>query len=537
MRSVLVFVLGACFVCSPTPGAAQGVTRALRARLDTARRDPAQERLVRVYEGREYRPAWMGRRTATARAAELVRQIDQSRADGLDPNDYHTGALRALLGRRLSADSLALLELRLTRTVFAYGSDLARGRIDPAAANSLWTRAPNSLDWVAAIRAVLDTGSVATALAVLAPPQPQYTRLREALARYRALAVAGGWAAISRGPDLAPGSTGERVRALRLRLEREGDLPSGAGTDDAFDSAVEDAVLGFQARHGLAADGVVGAATLAALNVPAARRVRQIELNLERWRWLPRQLGDRYVMVNSAAFTLEVRDHGSRVIEMPVIVGRPDWPTPIASGRISALVFSPVWDIPPTIASQEVVPLIRNDTTYIARHGITVFRDSANALLPVDPVTVDWSTVTESTFTLRLKQASGYDNPLGAVKAVFGSRFNVCLHDTPVRASFQERVRTFSHGCVRVARAAELATYLLNDSLRWSGDSVRAKMTAPPAAREEPVRLAEAVPAYLTYWTAWVEDDGSVQFRDDVYGWDRQLAAAIAARSRPPEAP
>ena len=262
--------------------------------------------------------------------------------------------------------------------------------------------------------------------------------------------------------------------------------------------------------------------------------MRQIELNLERWRWLPRDLGDRYVMVNSAAFTLEVRDRGHRVMEMPVIVGRPDWPTPIASGRITALVFNPVWDIPPAIASQEVVPLIRRDSTYIARHGITVYRDSAKTLLPVDPVTVDWSTASESTFTLRLKQAPGYDNPLGAVKAVFGSRFNVCLHDTPVRASFQERVRTFSHGCVRVARAAELATYLLDDSTRWSGDSVQARMAA---GLEKPVPLPQSIPTYLAYWTAWVDDDGSVEFRDDVYGWDRQLAAALAARPRVPGPP
>jgi murein L,D-transpeptidase YcbB/YkuD len=527
MRTLAVLVAGAATLLPARTLVAQGVAPALRARLQGEHREAL---LARVYDLREFRPSWVTDSGPSSRARELLDRIDAAGDDGLDPRDYPTDAVRALLSRAAAADSFALLELQLTRLLLAYGRDLARGRIDPAATDSSWTRAPSSLDLAAAVGAVLDATPLAAALSAMAPPQPQYALLRGALARYREALARGGWRAVRSGPDLALGARGPRVAALRARLEPEGDLTAAAPRPEVYDSALEEGVRRFQARHGLAADGVAGAGTLAALNVPAAERVRQIELNLERWRWLPRDLGDRYVMVNSAAFTLEVRDHGRRVMEMPVIVGRPDWPTPIASGRITALVFSPVWDIPPAIASQEVVPLIRRDSTYIARHGITVFRDSGEVLLPVDPVTVDWSSITESTFTLRLKQAPGYDNPLGAVKAVFGSRFNVCLHDTPVRASFQERVRTFSHGCVRVARAAELATYLLDDSLRWSGDSVQARMAA---RQEEPVYLERAIPAYLTYWTAWVDEDGVVQFRDDIYGWDRKLARALATRPRP----
>ncbi|HUL02153.1 MAG TPA: L,D-transpeptidase family protein [Gemmatimonadales bacterium] len=510
--------VGAILLLSvPGRAAPQAVGDALRAHLQAERVPNAL--LVRVYQQRDYRPAWLGEQGPSPRAWELAQWIDGVRSDGLDPQDYQSEWFEGSLGPSFPADSLAQLELRLTSAMLALGEDLARGRINPAAANSLWTRAPTTFDLVAAAGTVMDAARVPEALAQLAPPAPQYALLRSALARYREVAARGGRKTIARGDDLVP--------TLRARLAEEGDLPPG-------DSALEEGVRHFQARHGLATDGVVGPATLAALNVPAAERVRQIELNLERWRWLPRELGERYVMVNSAAFTLEVRDHGRRVMEMPVIVGRPDWPTPIASGRITALVFSPVWDIPPAIASQEILPLIRKDSTYIARHGISVFRDSGKALLPVDPVTVDWSAMTESTFTLRLKQAPGYDNPLGAVKTIFGSRFNVCMHDTPVRASFQERVRTFSHGCVRVARAAELATYLLDDSVRWTSDSVRKRMAV---VKEEPVPLVKSVPGYLAYWTAWVDDDGSVEFRDDVYGWDRQLAAALARRRRQSEPP
>jgi murein L,D-transpeptidase YcbB/YkuD len=531
---VLPLLLAGSLLFPRGPAEAQRVADALRARFATG--GPALAPLARLYQPRGFRPAWVTDSGASFRAADLLLVIDAAYLEGLNPDDYETRALRGLFGRPPApapADSLAGVELQVTRMVLAYATDLARGRIDPAAANSLWTRA-SGIEMTAAVGAVLDTGPLAATLFVLAPPQPQYSRLRSALARYRDLAARGGWPVVPSGSDLMPGARDARVPTLRARLQDEGALGPGTGVDDTYDRVLEDGVRDFQARHGLAEDGIVSAATLAALNVPAAERVRQIELNLERWRWLPRELGDRYVMVNSAAFTLEVIDHGRRVMEMPVIVGRPDWPTPIAQGRVTGLVFNPVWDIPRAIASQEIVPLIRRDSTYVARHGITVYRDSGRVLQPVDPVTVDWSAITESTFTLRLKQAPGSDNPLGAVKAVFGTRFNVCLHDTPAHAPFRERVRTFSHGCVRVARAADLATYLLDDSLRWSSDSVKRRMAV---GREQPVPLRRGVPAYLVYWTAWVGDDGSVAFREDVYGWDRELAAALAARKRPAGSP
>jgi murein L,D-transpeptidase YcbB/YkuD len=322
------------------------------------------------------------------------------------------------------------------------------------------------------------------------------------------------------------------VAVLRARLVSEADLAPGDDSGDVYDAAAVQAVRRFQARHGLDPDGVLGAETLAALNVPVSKRIRQIELNLERWRWLPRSLGLRYVMVNSAAFTLEVVDSARQLMTMRAIVGRSDRPTPIVSGRITGVIFDPVWNVPRSIAVEEMLPLVRRNPRHLEQHAITVFEDSSRAALQVDPATIDWAAMTQESFNLQLRQAPGGDNPLGGVKVVFGSRFNVAIHDTPLRSLFRERVRTFSHGCIRVDRAADLVTYLLQDSVRWTGDSVRARMAI---TTEGAVTLPRSVPVHLSYWTALVDDDGTVQFRDDVYGWDARLADALAShRPRSP---
>jgi L,D-transpeptidase YcbB len=522
--SGFAIALLACTVL-PVPArraAAQRVAERVHERLEAL---PGDTLLSSVYGRRDSRLIWVGEAGPSPGAWDLLGLLDGARAQGLDPDAYPRRALRALLEQAPGADSLARLELLATRAFVAYGTDLACGLADPTAVDSLWTRTPCA----AALGAALESLRPVAALARLAPHHEQYARLRGALARYRLLAAQGGWPTLAAGPDLVPGTDDPRIPTLRARLALEGDLAPQRASAHAEDSALARAVRRFQARHGLPETGVVGRVTRAALNVPVEQRVRQIELNLERWRWLPEALGDRYVMVNSAAFVLRVEDRDRVLLETRVIVGRPDWPTPITGGPIRAVIFSPVWTIPRAIALQEIVPLIRRAPDYAARHGITVFRDSAGAWHAVDPARVDWAAASGGTFPFRLEQAPGGDNPLGGMKLVLATPFNVTVHATPGRAAFAERVRTLSHGCVRVEHAAALATELLADSTRWPLDSVRARMTQ---RREEAVPLVRPVPAYLGYWTAWVDEDGTVQFRDDVYGWDRRLGAALAARSR-----
>jgi len=498
----------------------QTLSDSVRDRLrDRLAQEPAE--LRRLYEGRDSYPAWSGNEGLSPRASAVAALLHDAASEGLPPQDYAVPALRF----QLDPDSLADLDVRLSRAVLAYAADLATGRVDPAAIDTDWSAAAGRSEATRAVAQGLDSGSLPSLLLSLAPPYPAYGRLRLALARYRNIAAQGGWPAVPGGAVLAPGDTGARVQALQTRLALDGDLRTDQGTPGArYDADLERAVRRFQARHGLEADGQVGPSTLAALNVPVEARIRQVGLNLERWRWLPREPGNRYIMVNTAAAELQVVDAGRAALSMRAIVGRRDWPTPLVSARGAGLLFGPAWHIPRTIAVQEILPAVRRDPQYLAREGIRVFRDS-DGTVEVDPAAIDWSQVTDSTFAFQLRAEPGPTNPLGGMKLVAPNRFEVYIHDTPARALFRARVRTFSHGCVRAERAADLATYLLGNETRWPGDSVRAAMAQ---SRERWVPLPSSVLVVIAYWTAWADDDGTVQFRDDVYGWDARLAEALA---------
>ena len=483
---------------------------------------PTDSLIAHFYEGRVGRLAWSDSGVVSLQARVLLAAVARAAEHGLNAEDYPTAAIDSLVQRGVPPDSLWHLDTQLTTVFFRYGSDVSRGRISPTTVDALWTTASRTTDLVRLLDSGLASGRLAAVLRTLPPPQPGYAGLRDALTWYRAVVAHGGWSSLSDGAPLGPGAVGRRVAELRRRLAVEGYRAPVERDAERFDDGLDLQVREFQERHGLVADGIVGAATLRALNVPAVARLQQIALNLERWRWLPRSLGERHIVVNSAAFTLEIVDGGQTVVSMRAIVGRSDRPTPIASARVTDVIFRPVWYVPRTIAARELLPLVQRDLGYLAREGMRVFGDSTTDGGEIDPSTIDWIAVTESTFTYQLAQEPGATNPLGGMKLAFWTPFNVFIHDTPLRPLFTERLRAFSHGCIRVEGAADLAAYLLPD---WSVDSIQAAMTG---GRERRVRLRRSIPLHLVYWTAWTADDGSVQFRNDAYGWDERLAAALA---------
>jgi murein L,D-transpeptidase YcbB/YkuD len=520
LGTLVLGVCGALLLAAGGGGPGQGGADELAVRLK-ARLAGAPPALRQWYARRGYRPAWVGAGGVLPRADTLAAAIRAAAREGLDPASYALPALPA----SPDPDRLADFDLGLTRAALAYAGHVANGRAAPALVHGLWSAAgARRLDPGAWLAAALDGDTLGAALAGLPPPHRGYAALRDALARYRALAMRGGWPRVA-GPAPGPGERGPAVALLRARLAAEGDLDPERSAGDTFDAAVRQAVERFQRRHGLDPDGRVGPATRAALNVPVAARIRQLELNLERWRWLPRRLGERYVLANTAAFTLEAVENGHAALRLRTVVGRPDWPTPIVSARITGLLFSPAWAIPRSIAVREILPVVRRDPGYLAREGIRVLLDSGRTVL--DPAAVDWSQVSDSAFAFELRQDPGPANPLGGLKVVFPNRFDVYIHDTPAQALFGERVRTFSHGCIRAERAAELAVFLLGDAVRWTHDSVVAAMTA---GRERSLPVPVPVPVHVGYWTAWVDDAGAVNFRDDVYGWDRLLGAVLEGR-------
>jgi murein L,D-transpeptidase YcbB/YkuD len=315
-------------------------------------------------------------------------------------------------------------------------------------------------DVAAVLETALASGDIARALQTLVPREYGYRRLREALARYREVAAGGGWPAIPAGATLQLGERSAAVAALRQRLRLEDDLLPGeerGGDLDLFDGAVERALTRFQRRHGMAPDGAVSAATRAELNVSVERRVEQLELNLERWRWLPNDLGRRRLIVNIAAYQLEVVEDGAVVLAMRVVVGRRYHRTPVLSDTIRYLVVNPYWHVPRSIAAGELLPKIRRNPSYLANNRLRVFPILGADAREVDPKTVDWAAITPARFPFRLRQDPGPLNALGRVKFMFLNKYNVYLHDTPAGPLFEEAQRDFSHGCIRVEQPIELA--------------------------------------------------------------------------------
>jgi murein L,D-transpeptidase YcbB/YkuD len=477
--------------------------------------------LGRFYRARDFSPAWETGDGGRERAALLIEALARADAHGLDPGRYHLEAIRA---RRASgsARSATETELLLTDAFIRYASEIRAGRRPAGYVEADWGIVAPRFDAVGALtRALREPAGFAAVLASLPPPGPDYRALVAALGRYRAIAARGGWPPVPPGTYLRPGDEEGRVAALRTRLAAEDPLVSRSA-DVRYDDLLAEAVRRFQARHGLAVDSVVGPATVQALNVPVADRIRQIALNLERWRWLPRDLGRHYVVVNAPDARLHVVVDGRPALTSRVVVGDLRHPTPVVQAWVEAVILHPRWNVPTSIAVEEILPRLRENRRYLAEHDIVVLERRES-----DPfgLAIDWAAIDGDRFPFRLQQQPGPDNPLGRIKLDIPNRFDVYLHDTPTRTLFARPVRTASHGCIRVERADDLALHVLeDDTRRWTRQGLADALEGGDTRR---IPVPRPLPVYILYWTAFVEPDGQVQFRADVYGRDRRLAAAL----------
>jgi murein L,D-transpeptidase YcbB/YkuD len=369
------------------------------------------------------------------------------------------------------------------------------------------------------LQRALDTNDLEAAWRPLLPTHSAYTGLRRALSRYRKIAANGGWSSIGEGPTLRLGARGLRVVLLRHRLQVTGDLQAAPNqTSDTFGRDLEQAVRAFQRRHGLKVDGVVNPKTRRALDVPARCRVQQLAINMARWRLLPHDLGHRYIRVNIPAFTLDVIEEGRTIMQMRVIVGKPSWPTPDFSHTVRYLVLNPYWNVPSSIATQEILPKVQQDPRYLDMRKMEVLSGWGKDAAQVNPSSVDWRAIQPQTLPYRFRQKPGPENALGQIKFMFPNPYNVYLHDTSDEVLFTRSSRAFSHGCVRVSRPVDLAEYLLRNQTYWTRQHLLAFLNQGTQRR---VQLPEPMPIHLIYQTAWMGTDETVQFRDDIYGYDQ----------------
>ncbi|MDX1594635.1 MAG: L,D-transpeptidase family protein [Gammaproteobacteria bacterium] len=490
----------------------------------------SRDAVIRLYLTREFTPVWIdanGRPIAAAgRFVERARGIA---TEGLDPAAYRVDELARRL-RSLEADAgtldeLVAVDLLLSDAWLTLARHLLRGRVDPERLFGQWLATPREFDLVSLLDTALASGDPVDALDELEPAYPGYARLREALARLRAIDPASEPPRVASGFALRLGNEDERLPAIRRRLRFHGDLPEGASLDDTrFDGQVDAALLSFQARHGLEADGIFGRGTRDALNAPVAERIAQVELNMERYRWLPKTPEPRYLRVNIADFRLDLVEEQVPVMSMDVIVGRSYRQTPVFSEKMTYLVFSPAWHIPPTIARKDILPRLRKDPAGVAADRIRVLSGWGENEREIDPMTVDWSRVSERNLPYHFRQDPGPQNALGRVKFMFPNRFSVYMHDTPARQLFDRAQRDFSSGCIRVERPRDLAVHLLLEDPAWTPEKIDEAMAA---GRERTVTLPRTIPVHIRYQTAWVDDDGQLQFRQDIYDRDARLREAL----------
>lgn len=547
---IVAMVLLAVFVASGV-GAGEGgpeplalrMQKKIEAERQTGRFTCREELICGVadlplfYARRGFQPAWVSD-TVTPNADALIAAIHAARRDGLRVEDYHLTTIESLLNAFLHSrmpgalpdPALVIdLDLLLTDAFLLLGSHLLSGRVNPETIHSEWVAYNPKINLAGILEASLASGQIESALDRLRPPHAGYARLKAALQHNRDIELLGGWPVLP-ASLLQHKDAGGPVALLRLRLLGSGDLEAQVGqAGDRYDDDLETAVRRFQERHGVIPTGRIDELTLAELNVPASARTRQIELNLERWRWISHELGDRYLLVNVADYKLTAVENGQPRWDMRVVVGKDYRSTPVFSADLQYLEINPYWNVPQKLAVEDILPKVKRDPNYLLRKKITVFESWRAGAPEIDPLTVDWSRLSQNNFHYKLRKEPGPSNDLGRIKFIMPNRFAVFLHDTPNRNLFDKHNRSYSSGCIRIEKPIELAEYLLRDDPKWSYQGIR---DAIDSERNKIVRLKKPVPVHLLYWTAWVDPEGRVNFRKDIYKRDPPLDLAL--KERPP---
>lgn len=490
--------------------------------------------LPAFYQKRNFEPAWVSSTAISGQALLLLQDLEQMGRHGLKPEDYHVDKLRALqrqlkampLGGEQFERQLVDFDLLLTDAYLLCASHLHIGKVNPETSSPEWKaqKRTATVAFDVYLEQALTSEDLVRSLDQLAPEQAEYQYLRKALIVLNSIREKGGWGLVEEGEKLEEGMDNPRVEQLRYRLEKGHYLQPKDSGRTYFDAALKAAVRTFQLHYGLADDGVVGTGTVRAMNMTVEQRIEQVVVNMERWRWLPASLGEKHIRVNIADFRMEVYEHDKLAYAARAIVGKPFRKTPVFSATLTYIVFNPYWTVPPVILKNDVLPAVRKDVGYLATKRMKVLDQGGNE---VDPATIDWQNINPWKYTFR--QEPGRDNSLGLVKFMFPNNYDVYMHDTPSKELFTRSERAFSSGCVRLQNPLDLAAYLLKGQDDWNREKI-AKLTAP-GGTPYTVVLKKPLPVHLLYLTAWGEEDGTIQFRKDVYSRDKAIARALGAEA------
>jgi len=488
-----------------------------------------EARLLRkFYLANAGQPAWIDKQGISVAAWQLLVVLEAADQQGLSPQRYQPESLRELLQPATDefepflgwpAAQVAQVDIALSRAFFRYAGDNLWGQERCWRSRSDWHRPSLDIDPVQLLSLALELDAMPSALRGLPSNQQGYSRLAKVMSRYRELAVLGGWPKVSSGPTLHLGESDYRVPQLRRRLWLEGDLNGDMPVGEVYDLALQRGVQKFQKRHGLTPDGTLGPRSLQALNVSVEQRIEQILRNMERWRWENNRSDHAEIRINLAAFSLEVTDGERALFSMPVVIGRQERSTPLFASKIESLIFSPYWYVPPTLL-REALARITIDPAYLRRNHYEVLDPEGKLLQVGRNFSRKWQ---QGEVEASLRQQPGPWNPMGDIKFPLSNSWSIYLHDTPRKELFSRTQRAFSSGCIRLSQPRKLASWLLGPS-GWQPEEIDGLVDS---GNSRMIQLEKPVELSIGYWTAWVDDAGRINFRDDVYGRDQQLAREL----------
>lgn len=478
--------------------------------------------LKTFYNKKKYTVVWSKDGKLKPSADHLISALRTSYNDGLNPNNYHIKQINTLLkdldSKRGNTDKLITnLDLTLSDAFLSYSHDLYYGMLDVKKVFPDWKLIKKPVDSLQ----VLESATADSKLTIrnLEPTYPGYAELKEKLGMYQDVYASGGFNEVPESSQMVLDDKGDNVRALRQRLFISGEL-SNQGRNK-FDSELQTAVMQFQLNNGLFDDGIVESDTLAVLNIPVKTRIRQIELNMDKMRLLPMDLKDDYILVNLPGYYLKVVHEGKDVMTMDVAVGGNDHPSCVLNSKINYLVLNPYWNIPPAIANSEIWASVLKNPNYLNDKHVQVLQKQQGDYKVIDSKGFNWKEMTRREFnSYRYRQSPGKQNALGKVKFIFSNSCGIYLHDSNERDLFDIYQRDFSHGCIRVSQPLNLTTYVLNSQKQWSASKVNDMFQNDV---NKNVQLVKPFNVFITYFTAYVSDDDFVQFRDDIYSFDKKV--------------
>lgn len=478
-----------------------------------------KQQLKKIYAARRYVPLWSKSGQLTSTCEAVIDELKNCPSLGLHPAHYYTQVLSSWLEMQ-NQSTISQLEMVLSDSLYEYFDNLANGQLDQRPGDNGWVQKRSRTDVAHhALKFFSGDASFHETIDQLQPHNTRYTTLLTALKQHQLVANRGGFTRVASGPTLKPGHQGLRVAQVHQRLIESGDVDiNHATTSDTYNWEITEGVKSFQQRHGLDDDGILGNKTLEELNVPIEHRIAQLEVNLDRWRWLAKDLGGNNIIVNVPGYELNLTLNYHHAFNMPVVVGKPENQTPIFSDEMEHLVFNPAWHVPVSITRDELLPKELSSTGFLDRNNFVAVSLSDRRTRPISTLSEHDLEPGRFISKYRLRQLAGKSNALGALKFMFPNQYSIYLHDTNAKHLFSRTTRAFSHGCVRVEDPQKLArTILMHDGM----DNQRLD-SAINAKDTKTVKLQNALPVHITYQTSWVDLYGRVQFRKDIYDHDKR---------------